>query len=168
MSSRRSTIAGVVFAAAGLTILGSHGPGVGAEGVNAKVPVSGKVGFISAPTANVSLLTADAATGAPGDSVSGQVSMTVESNKAYSVTVTPAATQLTSAGTTDTIAATALTTSDFSGSPANFGGPVEIVRTSAKSASPGGDTHTSALSMTIPWVEPGEYTISLDYAVAQR
>ena len=165
--SRRSSIAGFVLAAAGLTILGSHGPAVGAAPTEAKVPVAGKVGFVTAPTATVSLVNGSNTAGAPGETVSADVSMKVESNKAYIITATPQATALTSS-TSDTIPATALKTVDSSGGAADFGAAVEIVRTDTKSdATTGGDTHVSPLSMTVPWVEPGEYTISIEYTVSQ-
>ena len=163
----RSTIAGLTLAAAGLMILGSHGPGAGAAPSDTKVPVAGKVGFISSPAATVSLLNGSGSPGAPGETVSGQVAMTVESNKAYVVTATPQAAALTSTTSSDTISATELKTVDSSGGAADFSGAVEIVRTTAKSAVPGGDTHNSSLSMTVPWVEPGEYSISIEYVVAQ-
>jgi hypothetical protein len=163
----RSTAAGAALVAAGLMILGSHASSVGAAPTTAKAPVAGKVGFVSAPTPEVSLLTGSGAPGAPGETVSAQVSMTVESNKAYILTATPQAAALTSTGTADTIAATELKTVDSSGAEASFGGAVEIVRTATKSDPLGGDAHTSPLSMTIPWVEPGEYTIAIDYAVTQ-
>lgn len=166
LSHHRSKIAGLVLAAAGLMILGSHGPGAGAAPSEAKVPVAGKVGFVSAPAATVSLLNG-AAPGAPGDTVSASVSMTVESNKAYTVTATPQASALTSTTTSDSILASELKTTDSTGAAADFGAAVKIVETTAKSAAPSGDTYVSPLSMTVPWVEPGEYTISIEYTVAQ-
>ena len=169
--TRRSSIAGFVLAAAGLTILGSHGPVAGAAPsgtTQANAPVAGKVGFIAAPAASVSLLNGTEA-GAPGDLVTAAVPMTVESNKAYIVTVKAQAATMESDTTADSIDVGLMTTTVPGGGTAAISSsdPVTIASSATKSALPGGDPISSTLSLTIPWVEPGTYSVNLDYTVAQ-
>ena len=168
MSHRRSRVAGLVLAAAGITILGSHGPSVGAAPSQANAPVAGKVGFVSAPAASVDLLNG-AAAGAPGDTVSATVDMTVESNKAYVVTVQAGAAQMSATGTTDTISVGSLSTTVPGGGTSALSdtAPVTIASKASKSAPTTGDAVSSTLSLTIPWVEPGTYSVNLEYTVAQ-
>lgn len=168
MSHRRSRIVGFVLAAAGITILGSHGPSVGAAPTQANAPVAGKVGFVSDPATSVDLLNGSAA-GAPGDTVSAAVDMTVESNKAYVVTVQAGAAEMTATGTTDTISIADLSTTVPGGGTAAVSNtaPVTIASKASKSAPVTGDAVSSTLSLTIPWVEPGTYSVNLEYTVAQ-
>lgn len=167
-SRNRSKLAGLMAAAAGLMILGSHGPSAGAAPTQANAPVAGKVGFVSAPATSVDLLNGTAA-GAPGDTVSAAVDMVVESNKAYVVTVQAGAAQMTATGTTDTISIGDLNTTVPGGGTAALSdtAPVTIASKASKSTPVTGDAVNSTLSLTIPWVEPGTYSVSLNYTVAQ-
>lgn len=170
-SRNRSKLAGLMAAAAGLMILGSHGPSAGAQvssGVAAKAPVAGKIGFVTAPASSVDLLNGTAA-GAPGDTVSAAVDMVVESNKAYVVTVQAGAAQMTATGTSDTISIGSLKTTVPGGGTAALSdtASVTIASSATKSTPVTGDAVSSTLSLTIPWVEPGTYSVNLNYTVAQ-
>ena len=164
----RSSFAGVVLAAAGLMILGSHGPSAGAAPTQANAPVAGVVGFVSDPTATVDLLNGSAA-GAPGDVVSANVAMTVESNKAYIVTVQAQGPAMTSSTTGDTIPIGSLNTTVPGGGTAAVSdlAAVTVASSPTKSARPNGDAITNTLSLELPWVEPGTYSVDLEYTVAQ-
>ena len=166
--TRRSSIAGFVLAAAGLTILGSHGPVAGAQiaTTQAKAPVAGVLGFVTPPAASVELLNGTSP-GAPGDVVTAGVSMKVESNKGYVVSVQAKSATMTADGTDDVINIGAMTTTTPSDPAAiSSTAPVTIASKATKSVQ-GGDDVSSTLSLTIPWVEPGTYSVNLDYTVAQ-
>ena len=160
--TRRSSIAGFVLAAAGLTILGSHGPVAGAAQTG-----NGNADAKAGGALSITMTDSDVAFGStaamlPGETASetGALAMTVLSNNGGYVLNVAASDFVHQSDATKTFAASALSIGGVT-----MSNSAQQVATGVKN-NPTGTDHSLDASLTMPWADPGDYSSTLTFTVA--